>query len=90
MIPMIATRDIASYAADRLMKKDFKGSTVRYLLGERDLTMIEATEIIGRKIDKPGLFYMMFPYDEAGKAMIGMGMSPDISRTYIEISKAFE
>ncbi len=88
-IPMIATRDIAAYAADRLVKKDFTGSSVRYLQGQRDLSMIEATEIIGRKINKPGLSYVMFPYDEADKAMVAMGLSHDMSRLYIEMSKAF-
>lgn len=88
-IPMIATRDIAAYAADHLVKKDFSGSSVRYLLGQRDLGMIEATEIIGRKIDKPGMSYVMFPYDEAEKGMVAMGLSSDISRLYIEMSKAF-
>jgi len=88
-IPMIATRDIASYAADRLVKKDFTGSTVQYLLGERDISMTEATEIIGRKINKPGLSYVTFPYDDAEKAMVNMGMSPDMSRNYSEMSRAF-
>lgn len=88
-MPMIATRDIADYASGRLIRKDFSGSSVRYLLGHRDLSMIEATEIIGRKINKPGLSYVMFPYDEAEKGMIAMGLSPDMSRLYIEMSKAF-
>jgi uncharacterized protein YbjT (DUF2867 family) len=88
-IPMIATKDIAEYAAERLLKKDFTGFSVRYLLGQRDLSMIEATEIIGRKINKPDLAYVMFPYDEAEKGMIAAGFSPDMSRLYIEMSRAF-
>ena len=87
--PMIATKDIAAYAAGRLMKRDFFGSSVRYLLGQRDLSMIEATEIIGRKINKPGLAYVMVPYDEAEKEMVGAGLSPDVSRLFIEMSRAF-
>jgi uncharacterized protein YbjT (DUF2867 family) len=88
-LPMIATKDIAAYAADHLVKRDFSGSSVRYLLGQRDISMGEATEIIGRKISKPDLSYVMFPYDEAEKAMVGMGLSPDISRNYVEMSRAF-
>lgn len=88
-IPMIATKDIAAYAADLLVKRDFTGSSVRYLHGPRDLSLIEATEIIGKKINKPGLSYVMFPYDEAEKAMVGMGLSPDISRLFNAMSKAF-
>ncbi len=88
-IPMIATKDIAAYAAERLVKRDFTGSSVKYLLGERDLTLTAAAGIIGRKISKPGLSYIMFPYDEAEKAMVGMGLSPDMSRTYVEMARAF-
>jgi len=88
-MPMIATRDIAGFAAERLVKRDFTGSSIRYLLGQRELSMIEASEIIGRKIDKPGLTYVTFPYDEAEKAMVAMGLSPDVSKNYIEMSKAF-
>lgn len=88
-LPMIATKDIAAYAAERLIKKDFTGASVRYLLGQRDLSTIEATEIIGRKINKPDLAYVMFPYDEAEKGMVAAGLSPDMSRLYVEMSKAF-
>jgi uncharacterized protein YbjT (DUF2867 family) len=85
----VATKDLGEYAAERLVKRDFTGSSVRYLLGQRDLTLIEAASIIGRKISKPDLPYVMFPYDDAEQAMIGMGMSPDMSRTYVEMARAF-
>jgi len=88
-IPMIATRDIAAAAAERLIKRDFSGSSVRYLLGQRDLSMIEAAGIIGTKINKPDLSYVMFPYDDAEKAMVAGGLSPDMSRLYVEMSRAF-
>jgi uncharacterized protein YbjT (DUF2867 family) len=86
--PMIATRDVAEAAAERLVKKDFTGSSIEVLLGERDISMIEATGIIGRKIGKPGLAYVMFPYDEAEKGLIAAGLSPDVSRLFIEMSRA--
>lgn len=88
-VAMIATKDIAAFAADRLVLKDFTGTSVKYLLGQRDLTHIEATDIIGKKIGKAGLSYVMFPYEDAEKAMVGGGLSPDMSRMYIEMSKAF-
>jgi uncharacterized protein YbjT (DUF2867 family) len=87
--PMIATKDIAAFAAERLMKCDFTGSSIRYLLGQRDLSMIDATEIIGRKINNPSLVYVMFPYDEAEKGFMSAGLSPDMSRLYVEMAKAF-
>jgi uncharacterized protein YbjT (DUF2867 family) len=85
---MIATKDVAVYAAERLMKRDFTGSSIRYLLGQRDLSMIDATEIIGRKISNPALVYVMFPYDEAEKGFMSAGLSPDMSRLYVEMAKA--
>jgi uncharacterized protein YbjT (DUF2867 family) len=88
-MPFIATKDVAEYAAERLIGCDFVGSSVRYLLGQRDLSMIETTEIIGRKINKPDLAYVMFPYDEAEKGMTAAGLSPDVGRLYVEMSRAF-
>jgi uncharacterized protein YbjT (DUF2867 family) len=85
---MIATKDIAAYAAERLAKCDFTGSSIRYLLGQRDLSMIDATEIIGRKINNPALVYVMFPYDEAEKGLMSAGLSADMSRLYVEMTKA--
>lgn len=88
-IALIATKDIAAYAAERMVARDFSGSSVRYLLGQRDLTLTDAAGIVGSKIGKPGLSYVMFPYEDAEKAMVGMGLSPDMSRNYVEMSRAF-
>src|SRR6266481_104429 len=57
-IPMIATRDIGDYAAERILKLDFAGKQTRELLGERDLTMTEVTAIIARCISTPDLRYV--------------------------------
>lgn len=88
-LPMIASKDVAVNAADCLIKRDFTGSSVRHLFGPRDLSLIEATEIIGRKIGKPGLTYVMFPEAAALKDMVSWGLSPDVSRSFIEMTKAF-
>jgi uncharacterized protein YbjT (DUF2867 family) len=85
---MIATKDIAAYAADRLVKRDFTGKSVRDLLGQRDLSMYEAAEIIGKKIGKPDLKYIQFPYEEAEQGLVAAGLSRDMSRLYVEMSKA--
>jgi len=85
---MIAAKDIGAYAAERLMKRDFSGKSVRDLLGQRDLSLDEAAAVIGKKLDKPDLKYIAFPYDDAEKGMVAMGLTPDLSRLYIEMSKA--
>jgi uncharacterized protein YbjT (DUF2867 family) len=40
-LPMIATRDVGDYAAQRLLDLDFSGKQIRELLGERDLSMTQ-------------------------------------------------
>ena len=52
-LPMIATRDIGAVAGDALGSLNFRGKQIRELLGQRDLSMPAATEIIGKAIGKP-------------------------------------
>ena len=88
-IPMIATQDIAEFASERLIKKDFSGMPVKDLLGQRDLSMNEAADIIGKKIAMPELRYVQFSYGDTEKALVDMGFSADVARLFIEMSKAF-
>jgi uncharacterized protein YbjT (DUF2867 family) len=87
-LPMIATRDVGDYAAQRLLDLDFSGKQTRELLGERDLSMAEATAIIARSIGKPDLRYEHFTYDQMQQALEQMGMSPKKAGVYIEMFKA--
>jgi len=86
--PMIATRDVGEYAAQRLLDLDFSGKQTRELLGERDLSMTEATAVIARGIGKPDLRYQQFPYDQMQQALIQMGFSPKKASVYIEMFQA--
>ncbi len=85
---MIATKDIAARVAEHLVRRDFTGKVVTDLLGQRDLTLDEAIRVIGNKIGWPELKYVQFSYDDAAKGMVSMGISPDMSRLYIEMSAA--
>jgi len=85
---MIATKDIAGHVAERLVRHDFAGKSTQDLLGQRDLTLNEATAIIGRKIGKPDLKYVQFSYEDTAKWMAETGISADVSRLFIEMSKA--
>jgi uncharacterized protein YbjT (DUF2867 family) len=87
-IPMVATRDIAAEAARLLLAESVVGHSVRYLLGPRDLTLSEATRIIGEAIGKPDLPYIRFPEDETRKAMLGMGMSGSAVESLLEMERA--
>jgi uncharacterized protein YbjT (DUF2867 family) len=75
-LPMIATRDVGDYAAQRLLDLDFSGKQTRELLGERDLSMTEATAVIAHGIGKPDLRYEQFPYDQVQQALTQMGVPP--------------
>jgi uncharacterized protein YbjT (DUF2867 family) len=83
--PTIASRDVAETATRRLLALDFKGSQVLELRGARDVTPMEITKAFGEAIGKPRLAYMQFPYEEAKQAMIGMGMSPDVASTLVQL-----
>jgi uncharacterized protein YbjT (DUF2867 family) len=87
-MPMVATRDVGDYAAQRLLDLDFSGKQTRELLGERDLSMAEATAVIARGIRKPDLRYEQFPYDQMQQALEQMGMPPKKAAVYIEMFKA--
>jgi uncharacterized protein YbjT (DUF2867 family) len=87
-IPMIATRDIAEVAAELLLRLDFSGHSTRELLGQRDISMQEATRIIGKAIGKEGLAYVQFPYEQAERAMQAMGLSQDLARSLNEMDQA--
>ena len=87
-LPMMATRDVGKYAAQRLLDLDFSGKQTRELLGERDLSMAEATAIIARGIGKPDLRYVQFPYDQVQQVLEQMGMPAKKAAVYIEMFKA--
>jgi uncharacterized protein YbjT (DUF2867 family) len=87
-LPMIATRDVGDYAAQRLLDLDFSGKQTRELLGERDLSMAEATAIIARGIGKPDLRYEQFPYDQVQQVLEQMGMPQKKAAVYIEMFEA--
>jgi len=87
-LPMIATRDIGDYAAQRLVDLDFSGKQTHELLGERDLSMTEATAVIARGIGRPDLRYVQFPYEEVQQVLLQMGIPPKSAALFIEMYKA--
>jgi uncharacterized protein YbjT (DUF2867 family) len=87
-LPMIATRDVGDHAARRLLHLDFSGKQTRELLGERDLSMAEATAAIGRGIGRPDLPYKQLTYEQVQQALTQTGFSPKKASVYIEMYKA--
>ncbi len=87
-LPMIATRDIGAAGAQALVKLDFSGKQARELLGQRDVTYVEAASIIGKAIDKPGLGYAQLSPEQLKPAMVQMGMSSSMVDLLLEMSEA--
>jgi uncharacterized protein YbjT (DUF2867 family) len=87
-LPMIATRDIGAFAADALLRLDFRGYQTQELQGERDLTMSEATNVIGNAIGKQDLQYRQISYDQFRGLLLQMKASQSIADLFVEMSEA--
>ena len=88
MVPMIATRDIGTFAADELLGLKFRGHQTQELLGQRDLSMTEATAVIGRAIGRPELQYRQISYDQFGGFLVQMGASQRTADMVVEMAEA--
>jgi uncharacterized protein YbjT (DUF2867 family) len=84
---MIATADIAQHLVRRLTARDFEGTQIQDLLGERDLSLNEATAILGQRIGKPQLGYLQLPGDRAIQALVEIGVSYHVATLFVEMSK---
>jgi len=87
-LPMIATKDIGNKAAEWLLTLDFKGKQTRELLGQRDLSMDEATAIIGKAIENPDLEYVQLPDAMMQPIFVQMGMSANVASLILEMAEA--
>ena len=87
-IPMIDTADIAEFATRLLLRLDFSGQSTRELMGPGDISMEEATRIIGKAIGKEDLTYVQFTYEQAEEAMIAMGLSKAMVQSLSEMDRA--
>lgn len=86
-MPWIATKDIGAYAARRLAARDFTGSSIQELHGQRDISMKEAASVVGKAIGKPGLGYMQVPFIMLEPALVQMGLPKSTAALIIEMWK---
>ena len=73
-MPWIATRDIGDYAASRLAARNFYGSSIQELHGQRDLSMNEAARIVGMAIDNAAVVYTQVPRSSLEVELLNMGL----------------
>ena len=86
-LPVIATKDIANYAAKRLSALDFEGKSFQDLLGARNVTYSEMAKVYGASIGKPDLNYVEFSYEDFKGAFMGMGASENVADNMNEFIK---
>lgn len=86
-MPWIATKDIGAYAATRLSARDFSGSSIQELHGQRDISMKEAASVVGNAIGKPKLGYMQVPFIMLEPALVQMGLPKSTAALLIEMWK---
>lgn len=84
-LPMVATKDIARVASEYLLELGFKGIVVRELLGQRNITMNEMTQILGKAIGLNNLQYVQFSFEEAESSMIEAGFSRDVAQSLLQL-----
>lgn len=86
--PMIATQDVAEVAAGALVARNFTGHRVRRLLGPEDITMTDATRLIGVRLRIPDLPYVQFPPDEMAGALRQAGMSQEAAGLVVQMQQS--
>lgn len=88
--PIVATKDIATVAAKALLDLNFKGFTIQYVLGPKDLTYNEITRIVGQSIGHQDLKYVEFSYEDAENGLVHSGyVSKNVAHLFQGLSEAF-
>jgi uncharacterized protein YbjT (DUF2867 family) len=83
---MIATRDIGAFAAEALLRLDFRGKQTQELLGQRDISYNEVVAIIGKAIGKPDLHYKQPSDEQVRQGMVQSGMSAQFAGLILEMA----
>ena len=87
-VPMVAGRDIARVAAGLLRDLSFRGESAVELLGPRDVTMAEATRILGAACGRPDAAYVEMPPEQLARGMQEAGASPDVIRLAVDANES--
>jgi len=84
-MPWIATKDIGAYAANCVVARDFSGTSIQELHGQRDISMNEAAAIVGKAVGKPGINYVQVPSPMLEAALLKMGLPKKTAELIIEM-----
>jgi len=89
-LPLIAARDVGTFAGYALARLDFAGHKVQELHGHRDLSYGEITAIIGKAIGKPDLKYVQLTAEQFHGVLLRMGMSEKIAALLVEMTQSLD
>ncbi|MBP2680884.1 MAG: NmrA-like protein, partial [Candidatus Krumholzibacteriota bacterium] len=86
---MIATRDIAKAAAERVLDASWTGRSVIELLGPAEQTFEGAAKMLGKALGKD-IHYVTTTFEQTREALVGMGVRPKTADLFCEMYKAFD
>jgi uncharacterized protein YbjT (DUF2867 family) len=84
-LPMIATRDVAAEAAERLARRDFSGHQVKLLVGPEDVSLRAATRALGERLGLPEVGYVQLPPADVQGALMSFGMAEAPASAMVEL-----
>ena len=87
--PIVDPSDIAAVAASVLLKPDFKGSSVRYIVSDEIGTDQIAAEL-GKVVGKEDLKWITFTNEQALDGMLQAGLPEEIAKNYVEMGEAIQ
>ncbi len=87
-IPLIASIDIGNAALNALLQLNFTGHQTHDLQGQRDLTYLEITAIIGAAIGKPDLQYQLISSEQFAGFIEQMGSAKNVAVLMAEMVDA--
>ncbi len=82
---MIATRDVGAYAADRLTKLDWSGTSTAELQGPGETGYDEVAAVLSEVLDK-ALTHVTVSDDQMREALAGIGISKAMADSLVELA----
>lgn len=85
---MVHPADIADVAAETI-QQNFNGKKVQYVASD-DISLAEATKLLGNAIGKPELPWVEFSDEQALDGMLQAGVPDDLARNFVEMGNAIK
>ncbi|MBA2611760.1 MAG: NmrA family NAD(P)-binding protein [Bacteroidetes bacterium] len=86
--PMVTTDDIAAAAFEYLDDVNFEGRNIIYIKSQKEYSMKEVSEILGKTVGIQKLKYVEFPLSVQKQGMVASGqLSPNAADMLIEINQ---